>query len=128
MAMNQVVHEKVIILTVVTRDEPFIPLEHRLKIRHYGGEIYRVRIYYGYNQEPHVPEALTFCRMQGLEIDLGQTSFFLTREHMISATTHGVATWRERLFIRMAMNAENAMRFWHIPPDRVVELGLMVAL
>lgn len=128
MAMNQVVHEKVIILTVVTKDEPFIPLDHRLKIRHYGGEIYRIRIYYGYNQEPNLPEALTFCRTQGLEIDLSQTSFFLTREHMISATTHGVATWRERLFIRMAMNAENAMRFWHIPPERVVELGLMVAL
>lgn len=128
MAMNQVVHEKVIILTVVTRDEPFIALDHRLKIRHYGGEIYRVRIYYGYNQEPNVPEALTFCRTEGLEIDVNETSFFLTREHMISATTHGVATWRERLFIRMAMNAENAMRFWHIPPERVVELGLMVAL
>jgi len=128
MAMNQVVHEKVIILTVVTRDEPSIPLEHRLKIRHYGGEIYRVRIYYGYNQEPNVPEALAFCRSEGLEIDLDQTSFFLTREHMISSTSNGVATWRERLFIRMAMNAENAMRFWHIPPERVVELGLMVAL
>jgi len=70
-----------------------------------------------------VPEALSFCRTEGLEIDVEQTSFFLTREHMISATTSGVATWRERLFIRMAMNAENAMRFWHIPPERVSSSG-----
>jgi KUP system potassium uptake protein len=128
MAMNQVVHEKVIILTVITRDEPVVALENRTKIRHYGGEIYRVRIYYGYNQEPNIPEALSFCRSQGLDIDLAQTSFFLTREHMISSGSHGVASWRERLYIRMAMNAENAMRFWHIPPERVVELGHMVAL
>jgi KUP system potassium uptake protein len=126
--MNQVVHEKVIILTVVTRDEPFIPLESRLKVRHYGGEIYRVRIYYGYNQEPNVPEALLFCKSQGLDVEPETASFFLTREHMISQHASGMSTWRERLFIRMAMNAENAMRFWHIPPERVVELGHMVAL
>ena len=128
MAMNQVVHEKVIILTVVTRDEPFIPLESRLKVRNYGGEIYRVRIYYGYNQEPNVPEALLFCTSQGLDVEPETASFFLTREHMISQHANGMSTWRERLFIRMAMNAENAMRFWHIPPERVVELGHMVAL
>ncbi len=128
MAMNQVVHEKVIILTVVTRDEPFIPLESRLKVRNYGGEIYRVRIYYGYNQEPNVPEALLFCKSQGLDVEPETASFFLTREHMISQHANGMSTWRERLFIRMAMNAENAMRFWHIPPERVVELGHMVAL
>jgi KUP system potassium uptake protein len=128
MAMNQVVHEKVIILTVVTRDEPFVALEHRTKIRHYGGEIYRVRIYYGYNQEPNVPEALSYCRSQGLDVDSTTASFFLTREHMVSQGSHGVSTWRDRLFIRMAMNAENAMCFWHIPPERVVELGHMVAL
>lgn len=128
MAMNQVVHEKVIILTVVTRDEPSIPLDNRIKVRHYGGDIHRVRIYYGYNEEPNIPEALTFCRSQGLDVDTENASFFLTREHMISQNANGISTWRERLFIRMAMNAENAMRFWHIPPEQVVELGHMVTL
>jgi KUP system potassium uptake protein len=59
---------------------------------------------------------------------LEDTSFFLSREHMVSTARGGMAQWRERLFIRMAMNAENAMVFWRIPPDRVVELGLMVEL
>lgn len=126
--INQVVHEKVMILTVVTRDEPYVPLQDRIKIRHYGGDIYRVRIYYGYNEEPNIPEALATCKLQGLDIDLDAATFFLTREHMISENQAGIAPWRERLFIRMAMNAESAMRFWHIPPDRVVEMGILVSL
>jgi KUP system potassium uptake protein len=75
-----------------------------------------------------VPDALEFCKSMGLEIDLSDASFFLAREHMISTSRQGMAPWRERLFIRMAVNAENAMMFWHIPPDRVIELGLMVEL
>jgi KUP system potassium uptake protein len=128
LAVNRVLHERVVVLTVITRDEPWVPLEHRIKIRHFGGEIYRVRIYYGYNQEPNVPDALEFCKSLGLEIELSEASFFLAREHMISTRRQGMAPWRERLFIRMAVNAENAMMFWHIPPDRVIELGLMVEL
>ena len=126
--INKVLHERIIVLTVVTRDEPWVPLDERIKIRHFGGQVYRVRIYYGYNQEPNIPEALQFCQSMGLDIDLAEASFFLAREHMISTLREGMAQWRERLFIRMAVNAENPMVFWRIPPDRVVELGLMVEL
>jgi KUP system potassium uptake protein len=128
MNINKVLHEQVIILTVVTRDEPWVPLESRVKIRHFGGEIYRVRIYYGFNQEPNIPDTLAFCKTLGLSIDMTDTSFFLAREHMVCGAREGMALWRERLFIRMAMNAENAMVFWRVPPERVIELGLIVEL
>lgn len=128
MRINKVLHEQVIVLTVVTRDEPWVPLTDRVKIRHFGGQIYRVRIYYGYNQEPNIPDALAYCKTQGIHVDMTQTTFFLSREHMVCTAREGMATWREWLFIRMAMNAENAMLFWRIPPERVVELGLMVEL
>ena len=128
MQINKILHQQVIVLTVVTRDEPWIPLEDRVKIRPFGDQIYRVRIYYGYNQAPDIPDAIMRCASHGLDIDLATTTFFLSREHMIASSRDGMSTWRERLFIRMAMNAENAMRFWRIPADRVVELGLMVEL
>ena len=128
MRINKVLHEQVIVLTVITRDEPWVPLSDLVKIRHFCGQIYRVRIYYGYNQEPNIPDALAYCKTQGIHVDMVQTTFFLSREHMVSTAREGMATWREWLFIRMAMNAENAMRFWRIPPERVVELGLMVEL
>ncbi|TSA04414.1 MAG: potassium transporter Kup [Methylococcus sp.] len=128
MKVNKILHQQIIVLTVVTRDEPWIPLEDRVKIRSFGDQIYRVRIYYGYNQEPDIPDAMMQLKPQGLEMDVATTTFFLSREHMIASSREGMSTWRERFFIRMAMNAENAMRFWRIPADRVVELGLMVEL
>ena len=126
--INKVLHERAIIMTVVTRDEPWIPKEDRFKIRAFGAGVYRVRIYYGYNQEPNIPEALKSCKDFGLEIDIDQTTFFLARENLISAPGDGMARWRERLFIRMAVNAVNAMEFWRIPPSRVVELGLLIEI
>jgi KUP system potassium uptake protein len=128
LATNKVLHERVIILTVVTRDEPWVPRNERIKIRHFGDQLYRVRIYYGFKQEPSIPEALDLCKEQGLEINLDDTSFFLARESMVSTPRPGMAGWRERLFIRLARNAEGAMDFWRIPPDRVIELGLIVEL
>jgi KUP system potassium uptake protein len=128
MQINKVLHEQVIVLTVVTRDEPYVALTDRLKIRHFGDNVFRVRIYYGYDQQPNIPDALAFCRSQGLAVDMNDTSFFLSREHLVSTPREGMARWRERLFIRMAMNAESAMSFWRIPPERVIELGLKVEL
>jgi KUP system potassium uptake protein len=128
MQINKVLHEQVIVLTVVTRDEPYVALTDRVKIRHFGDNVFRVRIYYGYDQQPNIPDALAFCRSQGLAVDMNDTSFFLSREHLVSTPREGMARWRERLFIRMAMNAESAMSFWRIPPERVIELGLKVEL
>lgn len=128
LASNKALHERIIILTVVTRDEPWVSRDERLKIRHFGDGLYRVRVYYGFNQAPSIPDALELCKDKGLSINLVDTSFFLARESLISTSRPGMAIWRERLFIRLARNAESAMAFWRIPPDRVVELGLMVEL
>lgn len=126
--VNKVLHERVIILKVVTRDEPWVPLVERIKVRDFGRNVFRVRIYYGYNQEPDIPHALEGCQAHGLDIKLADTTFFLARESMVSGLKSRMAHWRERLFIRMAINAANPTVFWKIPIDRVVELGLVVEL
>ena len=126
--INKVLHERVIILKVVTRDEPWVPLTERIKVRDFGRNVFRVRIYYGYNQQPDIPHALEACQAHGLAIDLADTTFFLARESMVSGLRSSMAHWRERLFIRMAVNAANPTVFWRIPVDRVVELGLVVEL
>lgn len=128
LATNKVLHEQVIILTVVTRDEPWVPHSERIKIRHFGDRIYRVRVYYGFNQQPSILEAVERCREAGLPMALETTSFFLGRETMLATPRPGLAGWREWLFIRLARNAEAATSYWHIPPDRVIELGLIVEL
>ncbi|HYE34208.1 potassium transporter Kup [Methylocaldum sp.] len=128
LAINKILHERVIVLTVIIKDIAWVPRSERIKIRHFGEKLYRVKIYYGFNQEPHVPDALSLCKERGLEIDLADTSFFLSREAVISTPRPGMAIWRERLFIRLARNTESAMDFFRIPPDRVIELGSVVEI
>jgi KUP system potassium uptake protein len=56
------------------------------------------------------------------------TSFFLSRQTLISTARPGMAGWRERLFAWMLRNSESAMEFFKLPPNRVVELGSQVEI
>lgn len=128
LAINKILHEQVIVLTVIVKDVPWVPRSERIKIRHFGDRLYRVKIYFGFNQEPNVPNALALCKERGLDVDPRSASFFFSREAVVSTPRPGMAPWRERLFIRLARNTENAMDFFRIPPDRVIELGTVVEI
>jgi KUP system potassium uptake protein len=56
------------------------------------------------------------------------TSFFLARQTLIASPRPGMAIWREKLFAWMLRNAESAMEFFNLPPNRVVELGSQVEI
>jgi len=128
LAHNKVLHERVIFLTVVTKDEPYISASKRVKVENLGAGFYRLYLHYGFKDSPHIPKALLLCKQYGLEFEMMQTSFFLSRETIISTGLPGMALWREHLFIGMARNAESAMSFFHIPTNRVIELGSQVEI
>ncbi len=128
LAHNKVLHERVIFLTVLTEDQPYVPAERRVKVEDMGNGFYRLYAYYGFKDEPDVPAALTACQPFGLEFNMMQTSFFLSRETIISTGIPGMALWREHLFIALARNAESAMSFFKIPTNRVIELGSQVEI
>ena len=128
LAHNKVLHERVIFLTALTEDQPYVPPERRVKVEDMGNGFYRIYAHYGFKDEPDVPAALTACLPFGLQFNMMQTSFFLSRETIISTGIPGMALWREHLFIAMARNAESAMSFFNIPTNRVIELGSQVEI
>ncbi len=75
-----------------------------------------------------MPEALASVRHPGLRALEGQVSYFLGRETLVSTAAPGMARWRERLFALMSRNAQTAMAFFKLPPERVVEVGVQVEL
>ena len=79
-------------------------------------------------EQPDIPVALKSCAEKGLEFDLDRTSFFLSREMVVPALAPPMAMWREMYFIWMLRNAQSATDFFHIPADRVVELGTLVEI
>jgi KUP system potassium uptake protein len=125
---NKVLHERVIILTVTTAQQPHVPEHERFVIEPLGHDLFNVRVQYGFMEDPNVPEALVRAGALGLHVDLEDVTYFLGRETIIVSRRRGMAIWREKLFVVMARNAVRATAFFRLPPERVVELGVQVEM
>lgn len=125
---NKVLHERVILLSLITREIPEVPDEERIEIKPLGENIYRVNAGIGFSEEPNVPALLRSCDIDDSEFELEETTFFLGRETMLATKRPGMAIWREKLFAWMSRNAERAASHFHIPSDRVIEIGTQVEL
>lgn len=128
LAHNKVLHEKVVFLTIVTEDIPYVPVQDRFEVEPLGNGFSRIIMHFGFKDDPDVPKALAQCEPLGPQFNMLETSFFLSRETLIATRIPGMALWREKLFIGMARNASNAMTFFKIPTNRVIELGAQVEL
>ena len=125
---NKVLHERVVLLTVITEDVPHVPEIDHAEVQPLGNDFYRVIVRYGFKDEPDIPMTLTKCKDCGLEFQMMETSFFISRETLISTIAPGMAIWREKLFISMARNAGSVSNYFKIPTNRVVELGTQIEL
>lgn len=125
---NKVLHERVIVLTVVTEDIPIVPDIDHIWIEPLGEGFYRMQLHYGFREDPDIPAALKQCAKQGMSFHIMETSFFLSRETLIATKMPGMALWREKLFVWMTQNAEGAMRFFKLPVNRVLELGTQIEI
>ena len=129
LAHNKVLHERVVFLTVVVRDVPWVPTQERVYIEPLGNECYRLTVTFGFKDQPDVMQALELCRDQGMEFQTLQTSFFLSRETVIpSIRTEGMALWRERLFATLARNAGSPVEYFNLPANRVIEVGTQIEI
>lgn len=128
---NRVLHERVIFLTVKLKDVPWVPLSECATVEPLGHDCYRITLRFGFMNRPDVAQALNAMPPEsGLEFDMMDTSFFLSRETIIptAGIASGMALWRERLFATMSRNAGNAADYFHIPANRVIEIGTQVQI
>jgi KUP system potassium uptake protein len=124
----QVLHEKNLILTVKFEGVPKVPLAERVQVTRLVEGFWRVQVSYGFMDEPDVPKALELCAQQGLPIDQGALSYFLSREIVVPTRGAGMAHWREALFAAMSRNAGSVADFFKLPHNCVVELGTRVQI
>jgi KUP system potassium uptake protein len=125
---NKVLHERVLMLTVVIEDVPYIAHEQCMQVEALGAGFHRVLIHYGFRDVPDVPAALELLPRHALEFSMMETSFFLSRETVVPTVKKGMALWRERLFAAMARNSGSAATYFRLPPNRVIELGSQVEI
>ena len=125
---NKVLHEKVLFVTVTNLDVPEVGPEERALVKELAPGIHRVLLRYGYMESPNLPRDLSQLADQGVTVEPMQASYFLGRETLVAAMAPRMPIWRMWLFLLMARNATPATEFFRIPSDRVVELGVRVAI
>jgi KUP system potassium uptake protein len=125
---NKVLHERVVIVNVTVDDTPLVAAAQRLDVEKLGKGFYTVRIHHGFFETPDVPQALREARRFGLALDVDTATFFIGRETLVPAERSELGTLRNRLYRAMASNALSPARFYHLPPNRVVELGTQIAI
>ena len=124
---NKVLHERVLFVTVETLDRPDAGGE-RATVEELAPGVHRVILRYGFMESPNIPRALEDLAGAGVPYDLMQASFFLGRDLIVPAMVPKLPFWRLWMFLFLARNAVPATEFFRIPSDRVVELGVRVAI
>jgi KUP system potassium uptake protein len=125
---NKVLHERVVLLTVKTKQAPYVEPENRVQTESLGHEFYRMIINYGFMEDPDIPKVLEAMELSAPRFESMNTTFFLGRETVIAGKHPGMMLWREKLFALMSRNASSATAYFCLPPNRVVELGSQIEI
>src|SRR6185312_7518 len=126
---NKVLHERNVLLTVAILETPVADAEERIHISRLSDDFYSLELRFGFAEDPNIPLALSRCTREGLGFDMMDTTFFLSRESIVSSERRpGMAPWRDKLFAFMARNALPATAFFQIPGNRLIELGAQVEI
>jgi KUP system potassium uptake protein len=125
---NQVLHERVVLLTVKTVRRPRVAEADRVEVVDLAPSFTGVTLTFGYMETPDVMRGLALARAQGLKFDIMKTSFFVSRRSLVLRPRRGLAQVQDRLFAYLLRNAERAADYFRVPPSRVVELGAQVSI
>jgi KUP system potassium uptake protein len=122
--LNRVVHQEVILLTIVTTERPRVDASERVSAEALQDGFKRVVARYGFMEQPDIPALLTESGLLGSSIE--HCTFFLGRETLLPAVGGKMARWRQHLFAYMTRNSQRAATFFNVPPDRVMEIGSQI--
>lgn len=125
---NRVLHERIVLLTIVTEENPHVDPAERVHVEQLTAGFSRVIARFGFMETPDIDQVVLACHGQGLELTTGFCSFFLSRETIVCGKRPIMSRWRSRLFAFLARNAQTAGSFFGLPANRVVELGLQIEL
>jgi KUP system potassium uptake protein len=124
-----VLHERVIVLTVVIEPVPKTGAEERIELKDLDAGFHRVVLHYGFMQGPNIPSELAACADLGLKLDPDEIHYFVGHVDLLEGRRReGMAAWRDRLFILMASNTQDATASYQIPLAQAMKVGLQVGI
>lgn len=125
---NKVLHERIAILTIQTKEVPTVLKKDRVTIQEIIPNFYRILVYYGFMETPKMKHILEACRQNDIHFKVHDTTFVLGRETILPGPMPNMPIWREKLFALMSRNAQRPTAFFKIPPNQVIEVGIQVEI
>ncbi len=125
---NKVLHKQVALLTIKTKDIPWVGKKDRIQLESLDENFFRIIAYYGFMEIPKIKHILEACREKGIQFNVQETTFVLGRETILATGDPTLPVWREKIFAFMARNAERPTTFFKIPPNQVIEVGIQVEI
>lgn len=127
---NGILHEHVLVVSVVTARVPHVPMAEAFTYDDLGytdDGIEHLTMRFGFSDEPDIPAAVRAACLVGLlpfdGDDVDDASYFVS--HGPIRTTHpkGMVRWRKKLFVFLAHNAVDPAARFALPPLRTVTMG-----
>jgi KUP system potassium uptake protein len=125
---NKVLHSRTVLLTFRVEDVPRVPNIEKVRTEKLDGGFHRISVHYGFMEEPRLDTVFSLAKEKGLDLNPETTDFFIGRENLYLDGTSGMSRWRAGLFIFMSRNAADATSFFNLPTDRVIEVGVRLAI
>jgi KUP system potassium uptake protein len=125
---NGVLHAKNVLVTVQTADVPRVSPAKRGNFEELTPDFVRVTLSFGFMERPDVPAALAALLIPGVPPDPAAISYFLGRRTIVASHGHGLRRFLDRVFVALARNSADPSEVFSIPPTRVVEMGVQVAV
>ena len=125
---NKVLHQKNIVVTIVTSHFAKVPERQRIIVQHLSSDMTRVFVNYGFMEMPNIPRELVLAQAQGLDVQMETISYFLGRRSIVSDPHRGLPLWQDNIYITMLKSSAAATDFYRLPPDRVIEVGIRLTI
>lgn len=120
-----VIHERVVVLTIVTTKSPFVPESERFTVDDIGDDsqgIIHLTAKLGFMDTPDVPALLRRAGETVVAggIDADGAYYYLSTLVIGGGGETGMARFRKRLYMLLARNATSPVEYFRLPPDRTV--------
>ena len=125
---NKVLHETVVLLSIVTQEVPFVPETDRLEVREIGNGVWRAIARYGYMESPDVSELIQRIGDRGVPLKPSEATYYFNREMIITGGDARMWDWQKHLYGFLSRNARQARDYYHLPPMQIIEVGLPIQL
>jgi KUP system potassium uptake protein len=125
---NKVLHETIVLLSVMTDEVPYVTDVERLAVRDLGEGVWRAVARYGYMESPDVAGLIERIRDAGVPLKPAEATYYFNREMIITGGDAKMWEWQKHFYAFLSRNARQARDYYQLPPMQIIEVGLPIQL